>query len=61
MLRKYCADAQKDWDEGVPLVLFAGRETVQESLGFSPADKQGGTRNMGSHQINAELKKRGFG
>ena len=38
MLRKYCAEAQKDWDEGVPLVLFAMRETVQESLGFSPAE-----------------------
>lgn len=29
---------QKDWDIGVPLVLFAIRETEQESLGFSPAD-----------------------
>ncbi len=31
-------DREIDWDEGVPLVLFAVRETVQESLGFSPAD-----------------------
>lgn len=38
MLRKYCLDASNDWDEGVPFVLFAVRETVQESLGFSPAD-----------------------
>ncbi|KAI2660984.1 Retrovirus-related Pol polyprotein [Labeo rohita] len=38
MLRKYCLDTAKDWDEGVPLVLFAVRETVQESLGFSPAE-----------------------
>ncbi|KAI3351357.1 hypothetical protein L3Q82_005905 [Scortum barcoo] len=29
---------QRDWDEGVPLVLFAAREAVQESLGFSPAE-----------------------
>lgn len=36
MLQKYCMDTGKDWDEGVPLVLFAIRETVQESLGFSP-------------------------
>ncbi len=28
MLRKYCLDTGKDWDEGVPLVLFAVRETV---------------------------------
>ncbi len=38
MLRKYCLSSGKDWDEGVPLVLFGIRETVQESLGFSPAD-----------------------
>ncbi len=38
MLRKYCRDTDKDWDEGVPLVLFAVREAVQESLGFSPAE-----------------------
>ena len=38
MLRKYCLESEKDWDEGVPLVLFAVRETVQESLGFSPAE-----------------------
>lgn len=37
MLKKYCADTCKDWDEGVPLVLLAVRETIQESLGFSPA------------------------
>ena len=28
----------RDWDEGVPLALFAVREAVQESLGFSPAE-----------------------
>lgn len=38
MLRKYCRGTGKDWDEGVPLVLFAVREAVQESLGFSPAE-----------------------
>ena len=38
MLKKYCMDTSADWDEGVPFVLFAIRETVQESLGFSPAD-----------------------
>ena len=26
----------REWDEGVPMALFAVRETVQESLGFSP-------------------------
>ena len=38
MLRKFCFEDKADWDEGVPYVLFAIRETVQESLGFSPAE-----------------------
>lgn len=36
MIRTYCYDTEKDWDEGVHLLLFATRESVQESLGFSP-------------------------
>ena len=28
----------RDWDEGVHMSLFAVRESVQESLGFSPFD-----------------------
>ena len=35
MIRSYCFDTEKDWDEGIHL-LFAVRESVQESLGFSP-------------------------
>ncbi len=50
MLKKYCKDTAKDWDEGVPLVLFAVRETVQESLGFSPAELVFG------HQVRGPLK-----
>ena len=38
MLRKYCYDTGKDWDEGVPFVLFAICDAKQESLGFSPAE-----------------------
>lgn len=38
MLKKYCLSSGKEWDDGVPLVLFAVREATQESLGFSPAD-----------------------
>lgn len=33
----YCMKIGKDWDEGMPLVLFAICETLQESLGFRPA------------------------
>ena len=36
MLTKYCNTQGKDWDEGVPLMLFAIREAPQESLGCSP-------------------------
>ena len=36
MLRTYCVEQENEWDEGVHLVLFAAREAVQESLGFSP-------------------------
>ena len=36
MIRSYCFDTEKDWDEGIHLLLFAVRESVKESLGFSP-------------------------
>ena len=36
MITSYCFDTVKDWDEGIHLLLFAVRESVQESLGFSP-------------------------
>ena len=35
MIRSYCF-TQKDRDEGIHLLLFAVRESVQETLGFSP-------------------------
>ena len=35
MIRSYCFETEKDWDEGIHLLLFAVRESVQESLGFS--------------------------
>uniref|UniRef100_A0A3P9C6A9 Gypsy retrotransposon integrase-like protein 1 n=1 Tax=Maylandia zebra TaxID=106582 RepID=A0A3P9C6A9_9CICH len=38
MMRKFCLESQKEWDEGLPLLLLAVRESVQESLGFSPAE-----------------------
>lgn len=50
MLRKYCMETNKDWDEGIPLVLFAVRESVQESLGFSPAEMVFG------HTVRGPLK-----
>ena len=36
MLRAYCCEQERDWDEGVHLLLFTAREAVQNSLGFIP-------------------------
>ena len=36
MLRCYCDGEPRDWPGGVPFVLFAVRDSVQESLGFTP-------------------------
>ena len=35
MIRAYCTQYQSDWDQGIHFLLFAAREAVQESLGFS--------------------------
>lgn len=50
MLCAYCLEFEKDWDEGVHLLLFAAREVVQESTGFSPADL------VFAHNIRGPLK-----
>ena len=36
MIRAFCFDHHHKWDEGVHLLMFASREALQESLGFSP-------------------------
>ena len=36
MIRTFCLQYEKDWDDGVHLLLFAAREAFQESHGFSP-------------------------
>lgn len=38
LLRTYCTELMKDWEEGLPWLLLAAREVIQESLGFSPND-----------------------
>ena len=50
MIRKFCDEFQKDWDMGVHLVLFAARDAVQESLGFSPFELIFG------HEVRGPLK-----
>lgn len=36
MLRKFCYEREQEWDEALPYMLFAIRETPSESLGVSP-------------------------
>ena len=50
MIRSYCFDTEKDWDEGIHLLLFAVRESVQDTLGFSPFELVFG------HSIRGPLK-----
>ena len=47
MIRSYCFDADKDWGQGIHLLLFA---VVQESLGFSPFEE------AYSHTVRKPLK-----
>ena len=49
MMRMYCFKNERDWGEGIPLLLFAARELVQESLGFSPFELAFG------HQVRGPL------
>ena len=35
-MKTFCVDNQKDWDDGVHILLFAARESFHESLRFSP-------------------------
>ncbi len=48
--RAYCLEFEKEWDDGVHLLLFAAREVVQESTGFSPADL------VFAHNVRGPLK-----
>ena len=50
MIRSYCFDPEKEWDECIYLLLFAVRESVQESLGFSPFELVFG------HSVRGPLK-----
>lgn len=50
MLRKHCSESQQDWDESIQFVMFAAREAVQESLGFSP------TQLVFGHEVRGPFK-----
>ena len=55
MLRRMCAERQKDWDKYLPALLFAIREVLQESLGFSPFELLYGRNVKGPMTILREL------
>lgn len=50
MLRTYCLEFDKDWEEGIHMQMFTIREVVQESLGFRPAEL------VFAHTIRGPLK-----
>ena len=54
MMRAHCYEQEKDWDEGVQLLLFAVREAVQESLVFSPFELLFGREVRGAHKLLKE-------
>jgi hypothetical protein len=49
-MKTFCLDSHKDCDNRVRMLLFAVRETFQESLGFSPFELVFG------HSIGGPLK-----
>lgn len=50
MCRSFVLETGKDWDEGIHLLLFAIRDSVQESLGFTPFQLVYG------HEVRGPLK-----
>ena len=50
MIRAYVEQHEKGWDVRLPLLMFAARDSVQESLGFSPFDLVFG------HHVRCPLK-----
>lgn len=50
MIRTYCVDQLGEWDKSVPFLLFAIRDSVCESTGFSPFELVYG------HEVRGPLK-----
>ena len=38
MIKTYVQENKKDWDVGLPFLMFAARTSIHDALGFSPAD-----------------------
>nr|XP_054769552.1 uncharacterized protein LOC129277391 [Lytechinus pictus] len=50
MIRAYCEDYPDDWDKGISFLLFATRDSPNESTGFSPFELVYG------HEVRGPLK-----
>ena len=50
MIRAYCEDFPEDWDKGIPFLLFATRDSPNESTGFIPFELVYG------HEVRGPLK-----
>ena len=55
MLRKLCEEKPRQWDRYIPALLFAYREIVQESTGFSPIQLLYGRQVRGPLSILKQL------
>ena len=55
MLKKMCQEKPKDWDRYLSAVLFAYREVLQASTGFSPFELLYGRTVCGPMQVLKEL------
>ncbi|XP_063971781.1 uncharacterized protein LOC135159725 [Lytechinus pictus] len=55
MLKRMCAENPKDWDRYITPLLFAVRESPQESMGFSPFELLYGRKVRGPLDILKEL------
>ena len=55
MLKRMCSERPKDWDRYINALLFAYRETPNESLGFSPFEMLYGRSVRGPMAILREL------
>lgn len=51
MLKKYCLENDRDWDEGIDWMLFAVRESPQDSTGFSPFEMLFGRKVRGPLKV----------
>ncbi len=53
-LRMYCEEMSVEWDEALPLALFALRDNVQGSTGFSPFEVNGPLRMVKEKWLETE-------